>query len=275
MNFTSAERAGILLLPATVVTPIGAMASGLAVKKAPVEIILVCSTAIVCVGTGLLGSLPTYSRLWPGLYGYEIIAGIALGLASPPYFVLVATSIQEKDIAVGTGALNMVRTLGGCVAVAICSAIHREHLDKKLSDFLSPEEIRGMQSSTSTIARLPADVRDRVGIVFGGSCKCPLLADVGIHDMLTSLYVLDNRQFQVTLAFTGLNVVVAVILAMVRKRSGLFGLTPKRKEGNEFMEAKDGHGEAAAPNQETSGKQLPKVATICRLDDNASSCLKT
>jgi hypothetical protein len=93
--------------------------------------------------------------------------------------------------------------------------------------------------------------------------------------MLTSLYVLDNRQFQVTLAFTGLNVVVAVILAMVRKRSGLFGLTPKRKEGNEFMEAKDGHGEAAAPNQETSGKQLPKVATICRQDDNASSCLKT
>ena len=96
MNFTSAERAGILLLPATVVTPIGAMASGLAVKKAPVEIVLTGSTAIVCVGIGLLSSLPTYSHLWPGLYGYEIIAGLALGLASPPYFVLVATSIQKR-----------------------------------------------------------------------------------------------------------------------------------------------------------------------------------
>ena len=99
MNFTSAERAGILLLPATVVTPVGAMASGLAVKKAPVEIVLIGSTAIVCVGLGLLSSLPTYSHLWPGLYGYEIITGLALGLASPPYFVLVATSIPEKDIA--------------------------------------------------------------------------------------------------------------------------------------------------------------------------------
>lgn len=93
VNFTSAERAGILLLPATVVTPIGAMASGLAVKTVPVEIVLVCSTAIVCIGMGLLGSLPTYIHLWPGLYGYEVITGLALGLASPPYFVLVATSI--------------------------------------------------------------------------------------------------------------------------------------------------------------------------------------
>ena len=183
MNFTSAERAGILLLPATVVTPIGAMASGLAVKKAPVEIVLIGSTAIVCVGIGLLSSLPTYSHLWPGLYGYEVITGLALGLASPPYFVLVATSIPEKDIAVGTGALNMVRTLGGCVAVAICSAIHREHLNTGLSSFLSREEIREMQSSTSLIADLPDAARDRVGVVFGTSCKFQFPGNIAIRDI--------------------------------------------------------------------------------------------
>ncbi|KAB2100782.1 hypothetical protein AG0111_0g10987 [Alternaria gaisen] len=241
VNFTSAERAGILLLPATVVTPIGAMASGLAVKTVPVEIVLVCSTATVCIGMGLLGSLPTYIHLWPGLYGYEVITGLALGLASPPYFVLVATSIQEKDIAVGTGTLNMVRTLGGCVAVAICSAIHREHLDKELSGFLSREELGEMQRSTSMVARLPDAVRDRVGVVFGGSY---------------------NKQFQVMIAFTGLNVIVAVILATVRKRSGLFGLSPRREEGNEFMEINNGQIEAATsrgPAQEPNGKQTPEV----------------
>ncbi|CAN9403798.1 unnamed protein product [Alternaria alternata] len=241
VNFTSAERAGILLLPATVVTPIGAMASGLAVKTVPVEIVLVCSTAIVCIGMGLLGSLPTYIHLWPGLYGYEVITGLALGLASPPYFVLVATSIQENDIAVGTGTLNMVRTLGGCVAVAICSAIHREHLDKELSGFLSREELSEMQRSTSMVARLPDAMRDRVGVVFGDSY---------------------NKQFQVMIAFTGLNVIVAVILATVRKRSGLFGLPPRREEGNEFMEINDGQIEAATsggPAQEPDGKQTPEV----------------
>ena len=159
------------------------MASGLAVKKVPVEIVLLCSTAIVCVGIGLLSSLPTYSHLWPGLYGYEIVTGLALGLASPPYFVLVATSIPEKDIAVGTGALNMVRTLGGCVAVAICSAIHREHLITGLSDFLSRGEIREMQSSTSLIAELPDVARDRVGVVFGDSCKFQFPTDKTIRNV--------------------------------------------------------------------------------------------
>jgi hypothetical protein len=196
----------------------------------PIEIVLICSTAIVCVGIGLLSSLPTFFHLWPGLYGYEIITGVALSLASPPYFVLVATSIQEKEVAVGTGTLNMVRTLGGCVGVAICSAIHRDHLNKELSDFLSPEEIGGMQSSTSMITQLPDAVRGRVGVISGGSCKWPFQTNVGIHDMLISPCVLDNRQFRVMLAFAGLNVVIAVTLATVRKRSGLFGLTPKGKK---------------------------------------------
>jgi len=161
------------------------MASGLAVKKVPVEIVLICSTAIVCVGIGLLSSLPTYSHLWPGLYSYEIVTGLALGLASPPYFVLIATSIPEKDIAVGTGALNMVRTLGGCVAVAICSAIHREQLNTWLSNVLSREEIREMQSSTSLIAHLPGAVRDRVGVVFGNSCKFQFPGNIAVQDVHT------------------------------------------------------------------------------------------
>ncbi|KAG9196407.1 hypothetical protein G6011_01528 [Alternaria panax] len=211
------------------------MVSGLAVKKMPVEIVLICATVIVCVGIGLLGSLPAYPHLWPGLYGYEIITGLALGLASPPYFVLVATSIQEKDIAVGTGALNMVRTLGGCVAVAICTAIHREHLNRELAAFLSREELSEMQSSTSMVARLPDAVRDRVGVVFGGSFS----GNVSLHWTECDRYnYLGNG-----------------------------------KKATIFMEAKDGQSKAAAsevPAQETDGKQPPEVVMMCRRDDNAS-----
>jgi hypothetical protein len=110
----------------------------------------------------------------------------------------------------------MVRTLGGCVAVAICSAIHRGYLNDRLSDVLNPEQITMVLSSSSLIAQLPENVRDRIGIVFGNSY---------------------NRQFQVMIAFAGLNVFVAIILAVVRRRCGVFGITLERKEGNEFMEA--------------------------------------
>ncbi|KAL6706874.1 hypothetical protein ACN47E_005017 [Coniothyrium glycines] len=215
VNFTSAERAGILLLPATLFTPVGAMVAGLAAKRVPIEIVLIMSTSVVMVGIGLLSSLPTYAPLWPGIYGYEVIVGFGLGLASPPYFMLVSTSIAERDLAVGTGALNMMRTVGGCIAVAICSAVHREYLNDKLPELLSPQQIAAIGESSDFVAHLPEELRNDIGNIFGRSY---------------------NKQFQVMLAFAGLNVIVAVILALVRKRVGLFGVIPQRKEGNEFMQ---------------------------------------
>lgn len=216
VNFTSAERAGIFLLPATMFTPVGAMLAGAVAKKIPTELLLVTAAAFVTLGVGLLGSLPTHSHLWPGTYGYEIITGFGLGLCNPPYFMLIATSLPNKDVAVGTGALNMVRTLGGCVAVAVCSAIHREFSSDRLSAFLSPEQIVAVQKSSGFIAQLPEDVRDRVGEVFGQSY---------------------NRQFQIMLAFAGLNIIVAIAVAMVRKKMGIFNTMPVRKEQNEFTRA--------------------------------------
>ncbi|KAH7077231.1 putative MFS multidrug transporter [Paraphoma chrysanthemicola] len=233
VNFTSAERAGILLLPATLVTPVGAMVAGLGAKKMPVELILIASAVVVCAGVGLLGSLPTKSALWPGTYGYEVITGLGLGIASPPYYMLIATSIEEKHIAVGTGALNMVRTLGGCVAVAICSAIHRAFLNKRLPEFLSPDQITAVQKSGSSIAQLPEGTRIIVGEVFGQSY---------------------NRQFQIMLAFAGLNIIVTIVLAVVRRRMGLYGVIPQRKEGNEFMRAPE-------PAVEATQKQGP-ITTV-------------
>jgi hypothetical protein len=59
----------------------------------------------------------------------------------------------------------------------------------------------------------------------------------GRYTLTVFTRLLDNRQFKVMMAFTGLNVVVTIILAVVRKRLGMFGITPERKEGNEFIEA--------------------------------------
>lgn len=214
VNFTTAERAGILLLPCTLVSPVGAMAAGLVAKRVATEYVLILAAAIVCIGTGLMGSLPTSSHLWPGIYGYEIIIGLGLGLASPPYFMLLATSIAEKDISVGTGALNMMRTLGGCVAVAICTAVHREYTADRLTEYLQPEQIAAIQTSSTALAQMPETLKNEIAGIFGASY---------------------NRQFLIMLAFTGLNLVVTVLLALVRKRMGVLGVMVERKEENEFF----------------------------------------
>lgn len=116
VNFTSAERAGILLLPVSLLTPVGAMFGGLLNnKKVPAEYILIVGTSIVSIGTGLLSSLPIDAAITDKTYGFEIITGFGLGLASTPYYIMLYTSIEEKDVPIGTGILNMLRTLGGYV----------------------------------------------------------------------------------------------------------------------------------------------------------------
>jgi MFS family permease len=215
VNFTTAERAGILLLPCTLVAPIGALAAGIATKKIATEYVYIAGTAVICLGTGLLGSFPTGTHLWAGTYGYEIIVGIGLGLASPPGYMLLSTSVAQKDTSVGTGALNMMRTLGGCVAVAICAALHREYTSDRLKLYLSPEQIAAVQTSGVALARLPEAAKSNVAGVFGESY---------------------NRQFLIMTAFTGFNVLMAILLAIVRKRAGIFGMLELQKE-NEFRRA--------------------------------------
>jgi hypothetical protein len=92
----------------------------------------------------------------------------------------------------------MVRTLEGCIAVVICSAIH-EYLASRLSSFLSPTQIAAMSKSSGCIAQLPEDARERIGKSFNGSY---------------------NKQFYVMLAFAALNLIVTMIIACVRKTNG-------------------------------------------------------
>jgi len=215
VNFTSAERAGILLLPVSLLTPVGAMVGGaLNARKVPAEYLLLTGTAVISIGTGLLSSLSVESSISPITYGYEVIIGFGLGLASSPYFIILYTCVEEKDAPVGTGILNMLRTLGGAVAIAVCSALHNTVWRDKSLAFLSPAEIAGAKSSGTSIAQLPQQSRLELGRAFGRSY---------------------NKQFKVIMAFTVLNFAVAILLSVVRKRKGAFGKLPIRREENEFM----------------------------------------
>lgn len=239
VNFTSAERAGILLLPMTLLTPIGAMIAGAMLgRNFPAEYMLIGSTAIISIGIGLFSSLPTDSHVANETYAYEVITGLGLGLASPPYFMMLYTSVDEKDAPIGTGTLNMVRTLGGAVAVAICTALHHSVLRNDLFTFLSPEQISAIEDSSTAIAQLSPHTREELGRVFGRSY---------------------NKQFQVMLAFTLLNFLVSIALAIVRKKKGIFGKMPVRKEVNEFMKSVKKEEGGSLRERESDAKQETQV----------------
>jgi hypothetical protein len=95
-------------------------------------------------------------------------------------------------------------------------------LTKELSSFLSSTQIAAVLRSSGFIAQLPSNTRNRIGESFGSGY---------------------NKQFQIMLAFTGLNIIITVILVFVRKRLGIFGTMPVRKDGNEFNERAEGKSE--------------------------------
>jgi hypothetical protein len=223
VNAHTPTNAGIHLLPITLLTPVGALLAGLVVGKRfrrfPAEALLLVSVGVAAVAVGLLSSLPfNGGKFWPGTYAYMILVGLGLGMASGPYYFLLYTTVPEKDVAVATGALNMVRTLGGCVAIAICSSIHNSYLGSHLGPFLSPEERIRLLQGKSESGRLGALVRPEVRTDVAG--------------VFARSY---NRQFYVVTGLCFANVGVVALYMWVRVRKGEFGMAAVKKEENEFF----------------------------------------
>lgn len=96
----------------------------------------------------------------------------------------------------------MARTMGGCIGVAICSALLHSDLRRELPAFLSAEQTEMIDQSLANLVRiLPEDV-ERVRRVFGESF---------------------NNQFRVMIAFAVANVIVTALLVLVTSRKEPIG----------------------------------------------------
>lgn len=217
VNHASSQRAGILLLPLMLLTPVGAMAASVVMgKKVAAEYVLAISTGMVSVGIGLLGYVSIESHIQPAIYGYEIIIGFALGTASAALYFLIATTVDKKDLATATGAINMLRTIGGSVGVAICSALLNSSFGSEVGGFLTQEQASALSESISVLRQLPPKVQLQVGKGFG------------------KIY---NKQFRVMIAFAVFNFVVSVALLLLRMKMGTLGHKLEQTQDNEFVGA--------------------------------------
>lgn len=93
------------------------------------------------------------------------------------------------------GAINTARTLGGCVAVAICSTILHGNLSSSLQDFLSPDQVEAVLGSTANTGELSASDTTRVQQAYGQSY---------------------DTQFRALIAFAGASFISSVMLWVVQ-----------------------------------------------------------
>ncbi|KAI1378450.1 putative MFS multidrug transporter [Hypoxylon crocopeplum] len=194
VNNQTATRAGILLLPLTLVSPATALAAGsqVGIHRFWAPGLAILGGCLNLIGITLMSTLPIGGDVPAAQFGYQVIIGMSLGLMTPTLLYLLKVEVPEKDMAGAMGVGNMGRTLGGCIGLAICGSVLQSELNTELPKFLSPQQIAAISASSGSTAQvLTPEQLVRVGGVYGDGF---------------------NLEFKGLIAFARLGVITAVLL---------------------------------------------------------------
>ncbi|KAH8736187.1 major facilitator superfamily domain-containing protein [Ilyonectria robusta] len=199
VNGLSALNAGLNMLAFTLVSPVFSMACGIVLSKKPPAalVLLLAGSALTTVGMGLLSTLADSGSVSAPAYGYEVLLGVGLGLMMPSLIFLLKVEFDDENLAAVMGANNTTRTLGGCVALSVCSTVLHTDLHSKLAAFLTPEQITAVLGSSAAFGNLSDSEALRVRQAYGASY---------------------DTQCRAMLAFAGLGFVSALCLGLASKR---------------------------------------------------------
>ena len=99
VNENSSITAGLRLLPFAVATPLGSGLSSLAAGrlKIPPIYILLAGAILQTVGYAFLSTIPTSGGVWPGQYGYDVIAALGTGANIAILYLVTPFTVEERD----------------------------------------------------------------------------------------------------------------------------------------------------------------------------------
>jgi hypothetical protein len=193
----------VLLLTLTLTLPFFSLIAGAVLAKKPEMTfsLLIFGTALILTATACFSDVSIDRAVSDKQYGFEVLMGAGLGVVSTTQYVALKLTFPERDTAAGTGAMNMLRAMGGCIGLAICDAMLSSRLDDDLPRVLSGNLglIRVAKESLNSATGFSADQLTLVRRVYGR----------GYDD-----------GFQVMIAFAGANVVVAGLLFLSTYRKG-------------------------------------------------------
>ncbi|KKK24448.1 hypothetical protein ARAM_006068 [Aspergillus rambellii] len=202
VNGLSAARAGVLLLAMTLCLPLFSLIAGFVLGKRPqwTMFVLGLGNIFILAATACLSCLSIDPSVSDAQYGFQVIMGAGLGITSTAQYFALKIIFHPRDTAAATGSMNMLRALGGCVGLAINTAMLSARLSAELPSSLTAEEV--MQDRTSW---------DQPGSGLSTTDQ----------DFIRRIYGRGyNSGFAVMIAFAGANVLVAGLLVVVNKRRG-------------------------------------------------------
>lgn len=95
---TSTLIAGVRVLPYTMSVAVGsAITGGLTAKgRIPPIYVLITATVLQILGTGLLYSIPVTAHMPASFYGYEVLAGMGVGLGLTTLLSITPFIVEKR-----------------------------------------------------------------------------------------------------------------------------------------------------------------------------------
>jgi hypothetical protein len=156
----TAEQSGIRIIPLLVSnTIIAVVTAALITKLGWYTPFIWIGTAILAVGSGMLHTLEPKSSLRKWL-GYQVIAGLGVGIGVQIPFVAVQVVLKEEDVAIGTALVVFSNSLGESVAISLAENIFENTLVRLLRQRLpniDPESI--INGGATAVAHIPQSDR--------------------------------------------------------------------------------------------------------------------
>ncbi|GCD93108.1 MDR family MFS transporter [Embleya hyalina] len=147
----SAGNSGLLMLPMMIpVVIVSAIAGKVMSATGRYKIFPVLGTAFLAVGLGLLATMDTATSSRTTAL-YMVLVGIGLGLTLQMASTIAQNSVSMRDMGAAMSSINLFRTLGGSLGVALFGALFTRSLHSRV-----PAATSDVAADPDALDRLPA-----------------------------------------------------------------------------------------------------------------------
>lgn len=181
VNNMSPLGAGIRLLPFALLCAIGSVVTASVAGKAKVPPIylMLGGSIIQIVGFALLSTAPETTSISNAQYGYEAIAGFAVGINLCCLIVMTPFTVEKRDKSVAMSAMIQFRNMGGAIGLAIVTTVINSYIRNRLAEILPPDQIGALLQTTDAFAALSPALAEVVKSVFARGYTLQLRIMIG------------------------------------------------------------------------------------------------
>ncbi|KAJ5973965.1 major facilitator superfamily domain-containing protein [Penicillium waksmanii] len=168
VNQSSPLGAGVKLLSFALSCPLGIIGCSILAGRLMIPFCYIALIGIACEVTGifLFSEIPSTTHLWPGQFGYLVLAGLGVGLAVSAFYMAVSLVVDLEDQSTAMGIGIQLRMLGGVLGVAASTTILNHYLKSRLSHSMRPEELSALLKTTESIKNFSPEIQLRAREVY-------------------------------------------------------------------------------------------------------------